>query len=84
LEDAGLRPVAWRSAYIIPHKFPALPSSGKEFYRLESLTLIDKALGRIFPWNRLGWSLMVKAEKAGRLRDPIKQFNNSVLEAWQQ
>ncbi len=83
LEDAGLRPVAWRSAYIIPHKFPALPSSGKEFYRLESLSLIDKALGRIFPWNRLGWSLMVKAVKAGQIRVPIKQFNNSVLEVWQ-
>jgi 2-polyprenyl-6-hydroxyphenyl methylase / 3-demethylubiquinone-9 3-methyltransferase len=63
LKDAGLKPVAWRSAYIIPHKFPALSSSGKDFYCLESLTIIDKTLGHCFPWNRLGWSIMVKAIK---------------------
>ncbi|MCX5816212.1 MAG: methyltransferase domain-containing protein [Proteobacteria bacterium] len=63
LLKAGLRPVAWRSLYIIPHKFPASPSSGRQFYRLESLALIDKILGRIFPWNRLGWNIIVKAVK---------------------
>lgn len=63
LKSVGLKPITWRSSYIIPHKFPAPHFSGKEFYRLESLTLIDKTLGRTFPWNRFGWSLMVKAVK---------------------
>ena len=67
LKNAGLKPVTWRSSYIIPHKFPALPYSGKEFYRLESLTLIDRTLGCLFPWNRLGWSIMVRAVKARQL-----------------
>jgi 2-polyprenyl-6-hydroxyphenyl methylase/3-demethylubiquinone-9 3-methyltransferase len=64
LEGAGLKPLTWRSAYIIPHKFLALPFSGKEFYRLESLAFIDKTLGRFFPLNRFGWSILVKAAKA--------------------
>jgi len=63
LLKAGLRPVAWRSVYIVPHKIPALPSSGQQFYRLEFLTLIDKTLGSIFPWNRLGWNIIAKAVK---------------------
>ncbi len=61
LYKAGLKTVAWRSAYIIPHKFKAPASSGRQFYRLESLTAIDRVFGRTFPWKYLGWSLMVKA-----------------------
>ncbi len=63
LKIAGLRCIAWRSIYLIPHKIPALRSSGRQFYRFESLTRIDSLLGRFFPWNRFGWNIIVKAIK---------------------
>ncbi|MEI6153454.1 MAG: class I SAM-dependent methyltransferase [Deltaproteobacteria bacterium] len=63
LQKAGLKPFAWRSTYIIPHKFPALPSSGKQFHRIESLARIDTLLGSVFPWSYLGWNIIVKATK---------------------
>jgi 2-polyprenyl-6-hydroxyphenyl methylase / 3-demethylubiquinone-9 3-methyltransferase len=63
LQLAGLTCIAWRSIYIIPHKIPAPLSSGRRFYRIESLTRIDRVLGRFFPWNRFGWNIIVKAIK---------------------
>jgi 2-polyprenyl-6-hydroxyphenyl methylase/3-demethylubiquinone-9 3-methyltransferase len=61
LERAGFRAEAWRSTYIVPHKLPALPWSKKQFIRIDPLTLLDRALGGLFPYNLLGWSIMVKA-----------------------
>jgi 2-polyprenyl-6-hydroxyphenyl methylase/3-demethylubiquinone-9 3-methyltransferase len=63
LHQAGLKPVAWRSAYLVPHKFPAPASSRNPFYRIDFLARIDPVLGSFFPWNRLGWSILVKAIK---------------------
>lgn len=63
LQLAGLKCIAWRSIYLIPHKIPVPLSSGRQFYRLESLTRLDRLLGRFFPWNRLGWNIIVKAVK---------------------
>jgi 2-polyprenyl-6-hydroxyphenyl methylase / 3-demethylubiquinone-9 3-methyltransferase len=63
LQLAGLRCIAWRSIYLIPHKIPVPLASGRQFYRLESLTRLDSLLGRFFPWNRLGWNIIVKAVK---------------------
>jgi 2-polyprenyl-6-hydroxyphenyl methylase/3-demethylubiquinone-9 3-methyltransferase len=63
LRRAGLRPLAWRSNYLIPHKFPRRSVSGGTFRRFESLSRLDLFLGRYFPWNRLGWNLIVKACK---------------------
>jgi 2-polyprenyl-6-hydroxyphenyl methylase/3-demethylubiquinone-9 3-methyltransferase len=61
LQTAGLTCIAWRSIYLIPHKIPANHSSGRQFYRLESLTRVDSLLGRLNPWNRFGWNIIVKA-----------------------
>jgi 2-polyprenyl-6-hydroxyphenyl methylase/3-demethylubiquinone-9 3-methyltransferase len=58
---AGLRPVAWRSAYIVPYKFPAPKSSRKQFIRFDRLSWLDRILGRVGPFNRLGWNIIVKA-----------------------
>ncbi len=63
LETAGLRCTAWRSIYLIPHKIPIPHSSSERFYRIEFLTHIDRLLGRYFPWNRLGWNLIIQAVK---------------------
>lgn len=58
---AGLRPTAWRSAYLVPHKIPVPRWTGRQYFRVEFLTVIDRLLGRSFPCNRLGWSLMARA-----------------------
>ncbi|MGO9568292.1 MAG: class I SAM-dependent methyltransferase [Desulfomonilaceae bacterium] len=71
LEAAGFQSVAWRSVYLIPYKLPALPSSDKMFVRLDALSWIDKKLGGIFPYNRLGWNIIVKAEASKRVAKPI-------------
>lgn len=62
LAEAGLQIVAWRSAYVIPHKLPAPPSSGRQFLRLEAVSRADRFLGRVFPLCILGWCLMAGAE----------------------
>jgi hypothetical protein len=38
-------------------------SSSERFYRIESLTHIDRLLGHFFPWNRLGRNLIVQTIK---------------------
>lgn len=58
MRRAGWNPLAWRSNYLVPHKFPRKRGG---FRRFESLTRIDLLLGGRFPWNRLGWNLIVKA-----------------------
>lgn len=63
LETAGLRCIEWRSIYLIPNKIPVSSPSGRRFFRIEWLTQIDRLLGRFFPWNRLGWNIIVKAVK---------------------
>jgi 2-polyprenyl-6-hydroxyphenyl methylase / 3-demethylubiquinone-9 3-methyltransferase len=61
LKEAGFRPVGWRSVYIIPYKLPAPPGSDKKFLRIDALSWIDAKLGKIFPYNRLGWNVIVEA-----------------------
>jgi 2-polyprenyl-6-hydroxyphenyl methylase/3-demethylubiquinone-9 3-methyltransferase len=71
LKEAGFKSVAWRSAYIIPYKLPGLPWTGKEFFRIDSLSWIDRTLGRVSPYNRLGWNIMVKARASRTVSDMI-------------
>ncbi len=68
LRQAGLRNFAWRSVYLIPYKLPGLPGSGREFLRLDALAVIDRVLGAIFPYNRLGWNIIVRAEASALVR----------------
>ena len=71
LQAAGFQSAAWRSVYLIPYKLPPLPSSDKKFVRLNALSWIDKKLGGIFPYNRLGWNIIVKAEASRRVTQPV-------------
>jgi 2-polyprenyl-6-hydroxyphenyl methylase / 3-demethylubiquinone-9 3-methyltransferase len=64
LKEAGFNVLAWRSAYLIPYKFPRPKSFGLRFIRIDALSWLDRALGGIYPYNRLGWNLMVKAERS--------------------
>jgi 2-polyprenyl-6-hydroxyphenyl methylase/3-demethylubiquinone-9 3-methyltransferase len=66
LRKAGLTCAAWRSAYLVPYKLPPFPGSGRQFLRIDPLAWIDRTLGRVFPYSRLGWNIIVRAE-ASRL-----------------
>jgi len=61
LKQAGFRSAAWRSVYLIPYKLPGLGVSKKDFLRVDFLSWIDRAFGGVFPYNRLGWNIIVSA-----------------------
>ena len=63
LTEAGLKCTEWRSAYLLPYKLPPLPFSEGRFFRIDGLSMLDRALGKRFPFNRFGWSITVKAVK---------------------
>lgn len=62
LKQAGFTPIAWRSVYLIPYKLPAPRWSAKQFLRIDPLSYVDRALGGVFPFNRLGWNILVRAD----------------------
>jgi len=66
LRAVGLECEAWRSVYIVPYKIPKPGGREKKFYRLDALSWIDRTLGGVFPYNRLGWNIIVRA-RASRL-----------------
>lgn len=70
LRSAGLCPVAWRGAYLLPYKLPAPAWAGRQFWRIDALSRLDRLLGRRAPGNALGWSLMVKAVAGADPPDP--------------
>ncbi len=61
LKKGGFSTIAWRSVYLVPYKLPGFPLSSKKFLRLDALSRLDRVLGGIFPYNRLGWNVVVKA-----------------------
>lgn len=61
LRAAGFTSSGWRSVYLVPYKFPALKLSRKQFLRFDPLRWVDRALGGVFPYNRLGWNIIVRA-----------------------
>jgi 2-polyprenyl-6-hydroxyphenyl methylase/3-demethylubiquinone-9 3-methyltransferase len=78
LRKAGLTSVAWRSVYLVPYKLPSFPGSGRQFLRIDPLARIDRTLGAVFPYNRLGWNIIVKAE-ASRLVTKPRPFFQEVV-----
>jgi len=72
LQDAGFRAVAWRSVYIVPYKFPAFSTSKRQFIRLDALSHLDRILGGIFPYNRLGWNIVVRAMASPLVRSDVQ------------
>ena len=61
LRLAGLEPLCWRANYLIPHRFARRTPSGVRICRVECLAKPDLILGRWFPFNRMGWNIIVKA-----------------------
>ncbi|MBM3299578.1 MAG: methyltransferase domain-containing protein [Deltaproteobacteria bacterium] len=65
LKRAGFHSDGWRSVYLIPYKLPMPERAERQFLRLEILSWIDRILGGIFPYNRLGWNVIVRARASG-------------------
>ncbi len=63
---------SWRSVYLIPYKLPSLPGSSREFLRLDGLALVDRLLGSIFPYNRLGWNILVRARASSLVTSRVR------------
>ncbi len=73
LRKAGLKRFSWRSVYLIPYKLPGLPGSSREFLRLDGLALVDRLLGSIFPYNRLGWNIVVRARASSLVTSRVRE-----------
>ncbi|MFH1115675.1 MAG: methyltransferase domain-containing protein [Pseudomonadota bacterium] len=68
---AGFTSEGWRSVYLIPYKLPGMPGFGKKFFRIDMLSWIDKMLGSVFPYNRLGWNMIVRARASAAVPQRI-------------
>lgn len=64
LKSVGLECEAWRSVYIVPYKIPRFRAGEKKFYRIDALSWVDRMLGAVFPYNRLGWNIIVRARSS--------------------
>ena len=64
LVGAGYRPVRWASVYILPYNIVSWLTLLKLQVELPSLRWLDLTLGRVFPLNRTGWNIMVRAVRA--------------------
>jgi len=72
LRKVGLECEAWRSVYLVPYKIPRIGTSDKKFYRLDALSWIDRTLGGVFPYNRLGWNVIVRARASRLVKTKIR------------
>ncbi|HYT99170.1 MAG TPA: methyltransferase domain-containing protein [Gemmatimonadales bacterium] len=64
LAQAGYRPTRWWGTFIVPYNILSWLVLLRRKIERSSLHRLDLALGGLFPFNRLGWSLMVLAERA--------------------
>ena len=63
LRAAGYIPRRWASVFIIPYSILGWLSLSKIQIEIPSLRWFDLVIGRIFPFNRCGWNIIVRAEK---------------------
>ncbi|MDQ7824937.1 MAG: methyltransferase domain-containing protein [Candidatus Eremiobacteraeota bacterium] len=61
LGDAGLAVNAWRSAWIIPYRWP--PWAEKPPLTLEGFSAFDGVAGRVFPFSIAGWNIIARAAR---------------------
>jgi len=61
LRRAGYRARRWWGLYIIPYKIGSWVTLGRRKIQLDGLHQVDLWLGDLFPFNRLGWNVVVEA-----------------------
>jgi 2-polyprenyl-6-hydroxyphenyl methylase/3-demethylubiquinone-9 3-methyltransferase len=65
LEKAGYRAERWASVYVVPYNILSWLFLLKVEIELPVLRYCDLSIGRIFPFNRLGWKIIVRAAREG-------------------
>ncbi len=65
LATAGYRAERWASVYLIPYNILSWLFLLKFTIEVPALHYFDLSLGRIFPFNRLGWNFIVRARREG-------------------
>jgi 2-polyprenyl-6-hydroxyphenyl methylase/3-demethylubiquinone-9 3-methyltransferase len=65
LETAGYRVESWASAYLVPYDILSWLFLLKVNIEIPALHYCDLSIGRIFPFNRLGWNIIVRAGREG-------------------
>ncbi len=63
LRQAGYRPRRWASVFLIPYDLLSWFFLLKVSVEVPALRYVDLTLGRLFPFNRLGWNVIVKSVK---------------------
>ena len=63
LFNAGYIPKEWRSVFIIPYNILSWLFLLKVKITVPALHFVDLTLGKYFPFNRLGWNIIVSAKK---------------------
>ena len=62
-ERVGYRPDRWAGVFLIPYDILSWFSLGKLRIELPMLHHLDLTLGRLFPFNRCGWNVIVRARR---------------------
>jgi 2-polyprenyl-6-hydroxyphenyl methylase/3-demethylubiquinone-9 3-methyltransferase len=65
LRQAGYRAERWAGVYLVPYNILSWLFLLKVEIELPILRYCDLSLGRIFPFNRLGWNIIVRAAREG-------------------
>jgi len=63
LRGAGYAPLRWRGVYIVPYDILSWLTLLRKRIVLRGLKNFDLLGGRIFPFNRLGWDIIVEAQR---------------------
>lgn len=63
LEKAGYRADQWASVYLLPYNILSWLFLLKFTLDVPALHYLDLTLGRVFPFNRLGWNIIVAGTK---------------------
>jgi 2-polyprenyl-6-hydroxyphenyl methylase/3-demethylubiquinone-9 3-methyltransferase len=63
LESAGYRVNRWAGVYIIPYDILSWISLWRLPIEVHALRWLDLTVGKIFPFNRLGWNVILRATK---------------------
>jgi 2-polyprenyl-6-hydroxyphenyl methylase / 3-demethylubiquinone-9 3-methyltransferase len=61
LRSAGYRTQRWAGVYIVPYDLLSWFTLLKYRLEIQALHYIDLTLGRVFPFNRFGWNVIVSA-----------------------
>jgi 2-polyprenyl-6-hydroxyphenyl methylase/3-demethylubiquinone-9 3-methyltransferase len=70
LRGAGYRPLRWASVFLVPYNIGSWLTLLRKEIEWPWLSQIDRLIGASPPFNRLGWNVLVCAERMGSVRGP--------------